>query len=85
MAHEVFVGIAQEVIAISAIAVKIQLRLVEDPHQIGEPVHHFLAAAQFRRVVEVRLVYDAFQAVGVGQLVLDTRDPYLKSTNAPKS
>ena len=53
MAHQVFVGIPQNVIPFSAVLGEIQLLFLEDRHQVGQAVHHILAAAQLGRVVEI--------------------------------
>lgn len=44
MPHQVFVSVAQQVVAAGAIAAEVQP--FEDGDQLGEPVHHFLALAQ---------------------------------------
>ena len=73
MAHQVFVGVAQQVVALGAVAAEIQP--LEDGHQLGEPVHHLLALAELFLVVEVGDVDRALEAVvGVGQLADDLVD-----------
>ena len=62
--HEVFVGIAQDVVALGAVLREIERRVLEDGDEVGEPVHHLLAAAELGGVVEVRHVG---QLVGLGQ------------------
>ena len=56
VAHQVFVGVPQNVIPFRAVLREIQLLFLEDRHQVGQPVHHILAAAQFGGIVEVREV-----------------------------
>ena len=46
--HQVFVGIAQDVVALGAVLGEIQGRILEDGDEVGEPVHHLLAAAELR-------------------------------------
>ena len=64
VAHQVFVGVAQDVIALSAVLREVERGGLEDCDQVGEAIHHFLAAAKFRGVVEIRHVG---QFVGVSQ------------------
>ena len=64
VAHQVFVGVAQDVVAFGAVLREIERLVLEDGDQVGEPVHHLLAAAELGGVVEVRHVG---QLVGVGQ------------------
>ena len=54
--HEVFVGIAQKVVAIGAVLGEIEGGVFENGDEVGEALHHFLAAAELVRVVEVRHV-----------------------------
>ena len=62
--HQVFIGVAQNVVAVSAVLREIERLVLEDGDQVGEPVHHLLAAAELGGVVEVR---EIGQLVGVGQ------------------
>ncbi len=62
--HQVFVGIAQDVVAVGAVLREVERLVLEDGDEVGEPVHHLLAAAELGGVVEVRHVG---QLVGVGQ------------------
>ena len=39
MPHEVFVGVAQDVVVLGAVLREIQLRLLEDGDQVGEALH----------------------------------------------
>ena len=74
MPHQVLVGVAQEVVALGAVAAEVQP--LEDGDQLGEPVHHLLAAAELFFVVEVGDVDRALQAVvGVGQPADDLVEP----------
>ena len=74
VAHQVFVGVAEEVVALGAVAAEIQLRVVEDRDQVGEPIHHLLALAQLCRIVEVGLIDHALEVVGLGELGDDLVD-----------
>jgi len=66
VAHQVFIRIAQQVVALGAVAAKVQP--FEDAYQPGQPVHHFLALAELFLVVEVGHIDGAFEGVvGVGQ------------------
>ena len=64
VAHEVFIGIAQNVIAFGPVLREIEGLVLEDGNEVGEPVHHLLAAAELVGVVEVRHVGEF---VGIGQ------------------
>ena len=64
VAHQVFVGIAQNIIAVGAVFGEIQRLVLEDADQVGEPVHHLLAAAELAGIVEIRHVGEL---VGIGQ------------------
>jgi hypothetical protein len=64
--HQVFVGVAQQIVAAGAVAAEVQP--FEDGDQPGQAVHHLLALAQLLLVVEVGDVDGALQAfIGVGQ------------------
>ena len=62
--HQVFVGVAEDVVALGAVLREVERRVLEDGDEVGEPVHHLLAAAELGGVVEVRQVGEL---VGVGQ------------------
>ena len=47
VAHEVFVGVAEQVVAIGAVLGEVEGWVLEDGDQVGEAIHHFLAAAEF--------------------------------------
>ncbi len=68
VAHEVFVGVAEQVVALGAVAAKVERRVVEDGDEVGEPVHHLLALAELVGVVEVGDVDHALEVVGLGEL-----------------
>ena len=62
--HQVFVGVAQDVVAVSAVLREVERGVLEDGDEVGEPVHLLLAVAELGGVVEVRHVG---QLVGSGQ------------------
>ena len=68
--HQVFVGVAKDVVAVATVPGEVESFVLEDGDQVGEPVDHLLAAAELRRVVEVRHVG---QLVGVRQRADDLR------------
>ena len=68
MPHQVLVGIAQNIVVIGAILGKIQLRFLENAHQVGESVHHRLAFTEFVRIVKIGEV-----AAGQAGIVVDQR------------
>ena len=65
VAHQVFVGVAQQIVALGPVGSKIQI--LENGDEIGEAVHHFLALAQLVGVVEVGHVNHALEIVRLGQ------------------
>ena len=54
--HQVFIRIAQNIIALGAVLRKIQRLILEDGDQVRQTIHHLLAAAELVRVVEIREV-----------------------------
>jgi hypothetical protein len=69
VAHEIFVGVAQQVIAVRAIPREVECGVLEDGDEVGEAIHLLLAAAELGHIVEVRHVG---QAVGPREW---TQDP----------
>ena len=67
VAHEVFIRIAQEIVALGAVLAEVEAGVLEDRHQVGKAVHHLFAAAQLVRVVEVGDVDRTLEVVGLGQ------------------
>lgn len=72
MAHQVLVGVAEQVVALGAVGGEVQVG--EDPDQVREPIHHILAATEPVLVVEVGYVYDALEVVRLGQAADDLVD-----------
>ncbi len=66
--HQVFVGIAEDVVVLGAVLGEIECGLFEDGDEVGEAVHHVLAFAELVRVVEVREV-----AAGEAGVLVDER------------
>ena len=64
MPHQVFAGVAKDVVAVGAIFGEVERGILKDGNKAGEPVHHLLAAAELGGVVNVRHVGEL---VGVGQ------------------
>lgn len=64
VAHQIFVGIAQDVVIIGPVAGEVEGGLLKDGDQAGEPVHQLLAAAQLGLVVEVGKVAGAQLLIG---------------------
>ena len=68
VAHQVLVGVAQEVIILGAVGAEIKGGVLEDGDEIGEAIHHLLALAQQVGVVEIGDVDHTLELrVGVGQ------------------
>ena len=47
--HEVFVGVAEDVVVLGAVLGEIELRLLEDGDEVGEALDHRRALAEFVR------------------------------------
>ena len=74
VAHQVFIGVAQKVIAFGAIAPEIKGWRVENGNQVGEAVHHVLALAELVGVIEVRNINHPLEVVRVSQFADDFVD-----------
>src|ERR1017187_8357336 len=70
VAHEVFVGVTQDVVAVGAVLAEVEGGVFEYGDQVGEAVHLFFAAAELVAFVEVGHVGEA---VGF----LEWRDDFL--------
>jgi len=64
VSHQVFVGVAQDVVALGAVLGEVEGRVLEDGDEVGESLHHLFAAAELGGIVEVRHVG---QFVSVGE------------------
>lgn len=53
MPHEVFVSVAEDVVALRAIPRKIERPVLVDGDEVGKPVDHLLTAAELVGVVEI--------------------------------
>ena len=62
--HQVFIGVAEDVVAVGAVLREIERLVLEYGDEIGEPLDHLLADAELGGVVEVRHVGEF---IGVGQ------------------
>ena len=71
--HQVLVGVAEEVIAPGPVGAEVET--FEDGDQLGEAVLHLLARAELGSVVEVGLVDDPLEVVGLGEIGNDLVDP----------
>ena len=76
--HEVFVGIAQDVIAVGTVLGEVERLILKDRNEVGEPFHHLLAAAKLGGIVEVRHIREF---VGVCQWADDL--PRIRSEDVP--
>ena len=61
--HQVFVGVAEDVVAVGAVLTEVERLVFKDGDEVGEPLDHLLAAAELSGIVEVRHVG---QLVGIG-------------------
>ena len=67
--HQVFVGVAEDVVAVGAVLREVERRVLEDGDEVGEPLHHLLAAAELVGVVEVRQSSDSLLALASGAMI----------------
>ena len=72
MPHQIFVGIAEQVVALGPVGVEVET--LEYGDQLGEPVLHLLTRAEFALVVEIGLVDDALEVVRLGKFGNDLVD-----------
>jgi len=61
--HQVFIGVAEDVVPIGAIPAEVQLFTAEDVDESRQRRHHLWAAAEFLGVVEVGAVDDVLEVV----------------------
>ena len=71
VAHQVLVGIAEDVVVLRAVLREVELGLLEDADEVGQPVDHRLAFAELVRVVEVGEVAAGEAGVRVDQRLDD--------------
>ena len=65
--HEIFVGVAEDVVMLGAVLREIQLRLLEDGDKVGKALHLGRPLAEFIRVVEVRKIGTGEARIGVDE------------------
>ena len=70
--HQVFVGIAEQVVALSLVCAEVET--VENRHQLREAVLHLFSRAELALVVEVGLIDDALEVVCLSQPADDRVD-----------
>ena len=71
MPHKILVGVAENVVVLGAVLREVELRLLENPNQVGQAVHHRLTFAQLVGIVEVWEVAASEARVGVDQRLDD--------------
>lgn len=54
MTHQVFIGIAKNIVAIGPVLTEVQVFAFKNGDQVGELFHHLFAATEFVRIVKVR-------------------------------
>ena len=69
--HQVFVGVAEDVVVLGAVLGEIQLGLLEYADEVGEAFDPFLPFAQFLRIVEVGEVAASQARIGVDERLDD--------------
>ena len=72
MAHQVLVGVAQQVVSLGPIGAEVEA--IKDGDQLGEPVLHLFAAAELGFIVEIGLVNDPLEVVSLGESADDFVD-----------
>jgi len=90
--HQVFVGIAQNVVAARLVVAKVEFRAFKDRHEAGQGIDHVLAVTELGIIEELCVVDDACQVVRFGEfrdglvhlfanvLVVLERDEVIKTT-----
>jgi hypothetical protein len=73
MPHEVFVGVAEDVVVLGAVLGEIERGILENGDQVAEALDPRLTVAELVRVVEVREVASGKTSVGVDQRLDDLR------------
>ena len=68
MTHQIFVGVAEDVIALGPVLAEIEFGAAENVHQAGQPRNHLLSVAQLSRIVEFGVVDHATKAVHLSDL-----------------
>src|ERR1019366_5133851 len=63
--HQVFVGVAEDVVVLGTVLGEVQLRLLEDGDEVGKLLHASRAVAKFVRVVEIRKIAAGQAGIGV--------------------
>ena len=59
VAHQVFVGIAQNVVAARLVVAEIKFRAFKDGHEAGQGIHHILAVTELGIIEELCVVDDS--------------------------
>jgi hypothetical protein len=72
--HQVLVRVAEQVVALRAVAAEVERGRLEDADQVGEAVHHLPVLAELVLVREVRDVDHPLQPVRFGELRDDLID-----------
>ena len=60
-AHQIFVGVSDDVIAFSLVPGEVQFWTLEDGYEIGQLIDHFLTASQFLLIVKMCNINNALQ------------------------
>ena len=63
VAHQIFVCVAENVIAAGFIVFEIEFRTLKDGDQSSEFIHHFLTLAQLRFIIKMRIVDHATKVI----------------------
>ena len=76
IAHQVFVGIAEDVVAAGPVVAEVEFWAFKDGDESGQGVHHVLAVAELRVVKKFCVVDDACQVVIFGEFRDDLVHPF---------
>ena len=68
VAHQIFVGVSKQIVALCAVLTEVQGWILKDRHQIREAILHLLPLAQLIGIIEVRHIDHAFEIVVLGEL-----------------
>ncbi len=73
-AHQIFVGVSDDVITFGLVPGEVQFRALKDGDKVGQLIDHFLTASEFFLIVKMCNINNALQ---VGVLVSKTGDNFV--------
>lgn len=73
--HEVFVGVADNVVTAGAVSTEINIRILEDANQTGHFIDQFFSGTQFLRIIEADIGQGSLEMVVFQELLQDLINP----------